>query len=278
MALEWPEFSRAVACVRVSFEEPYCRAVFTFTFICHPGKTHNHRSRGDTPWRAQTNTPRPHTSTRVREFPGENMLTSNCRLPRYPGFSIRIHVQEHVVSGVQAVMVHVVCRSGTFLGLLVERERARVRERNSPPTPLTCPRSIAPRAFRKVSMPQSIICEHTHARRQREAVGANAASSGAAPPLSLVSGRGRCHSGAPCLSRRPAHAVARARPNSKARPRGHSALRPKNKMGGYKWCIMLLASQILLSIHGQTGGPSWATSSQGRCAADRAPLAADTWD
>ena len=24
----------------------------TFTFICHPGKTHNHRSRGDTPWRA----------------------------------------------------------------------------------------------------------------------------------------------------------------------------------------------------------------------------------
>ena len=210
------------------------------------------------------------------------MLTSTVG---YPGFSIRIHVQEHVVSGVQAVMVHVVCRSGTFLGLLVERERARVRERNSPPTPLTCPRSIAPRAFRKVSMPQSIICEHTHARRQREAVGANAASSGAAPPLSLVSGRGRCHSGAPCLSRRPAHAVARAaRPNSKARPRGlvqwsrHSALRPKNKMGGYKWCIMLLASQILLSIHGQTGGPSWATSSQGQCAADRAPLAADTWD
>ena len=27
---------------------------FTFTFICHPGKTHNHRSRGDTPWKAQT--------------------------------------------------------------------------------------------------------------------------------------------------------------------------------------------------------------------------------
>ena len=26
----------------------------TFTFICHPGKTHNHRSRGDTPWEAQT--------------------------------------------------------------------------------------------------------------------------------------------------------------------------------------------------------------------------------
>ena len=146
------------------------------------------------------------------------MLTSNCRLPRYPGFSIRIHVQEHVVSGVQAVMVHVVCRSGTFLGLLVERERARVRERNSPPTPLTCPRSIAPRAFRKVSMPQSIICEHTHARRQREAVGANAASSGAAPPLSLVSGRGRCHSGAPCLSRR----RTRARPRSqRAAPQKH---------------------------------------------------------
>ena len=44
---------------------------FTFTFIRHLGKTHNHRSRGDTPWRAQTNTPRPHTSTRVREFPGK---------------------------------------------------------------------------------------------------------------------------------------------------------------------------------------------------------------
>ena len=28
--------------------------VSRFTFICHPGKTHNHRSRGDTPWRAQT--------------------------------------------------------------------------------------------------------------------------------------------------------------------------------------------------------------------------------
>ena len=27
---------------------------FTFTFISHLGKTHNHRSRGDTPWRAQT--------------------------------------------------------------------------------------------------------------------------------------------------------------------------------------------------------------------------------
>ena len=158
------------------------------------------------------------------------MLTSNCRLPRYPGFSIRIHVQEHVVSGVQAVMVHVVCRSGTFLGLLVERERARVRERNSPPTPLTCPRSIAPRAFRKVSMPQSIICEHTHARRQREAVGANAASSGAAPPLSLVSGRGRCHSGAPCLSRRPAHAVARARPETPKHDRAVTArCAPKTK-------------------------------------------------
>ena len=26
---------------------------FTFTFICLPGKTHNHRSRGDTPWKAQ---------------------------------------------------------------------------------------------------------------------------------------------------------------------------------------------------------------------------------
>ena len=44
---------------------------FTFTLISHLGKTHNHRSRGDTPWRAQTNTPRPHTSTRVREFPGK---------------------------------------------------------------------------------------------------------------------------------------------------------------------------------------------------------------
>ena len=27
---------------------------FTFTFICHPGKTHNLRSRGDTSRRAQT--------------------------------------------------------------------------------------------------------------------------------------------------------------------------------------------------------------------------------
>ena len=27
---------------------------FTFTFVCHPGKTHNLRSRGDTSRRAQT--------------------------------------------------------------------------------------------------------------------------------------------------------------------------------------------------------------------------------
>ena len=33
---------------------PPVRTPFTFTFICHLGKTHNHRSRGDTPWRAQT--------------------------------------------------------------------------------------------------------------------------------------------------------------------------------------------------------------------------------
>ena len=32
---------------------------FTFTFICHPGKTRNHRSRGDTPWKAQTFMPFP---------------------------------------------------------------------------------------------------------------------------------------------------------------------------------------------------------------------------
>ena len=34
--------------------EPFFAFTFTFTFICHPGKTHNHRSRGDTPWRART--------------------------------------------------------------------------------------------------------------------------------------------------------------------------------------------------------------------------------
>ena len=33
---------------------PPVRTPFTFTFICHLGKTHNHRSRGDTPWKAQT--------------------------------------------------------------------------------------------------------------------------------------------------------------------------------------------------------------------------------
>ena len=33
---------------------------FTFTFIRHLGKTHNHRSRGDTPWRAQTFEPHNH--------------------------------------------------------------------------------------------------------------------------------------------------------------------------------------------------------------------------
>ena len=29
---------------------------FTFTFNCHLRNTHHHRSRGETPWRAQTNT------------------------------------------------------------------------------------------------------------------------------------------------------------------------------------------------------------------------------
>ena len=48
------------------------RVTFTFTFIRHLGKTHNHRSRGDTPWRAQscdtrTRTP---TDTRGRGKPG----------------------------------------------------------------------------------------------------------------------------------------------------------------------------------------------------------------
>ena len=33
---------------------PGKKTPFTVTFICHPGKTHNHRSRGDTPWKAQT--------------------------------------------------------------------------------------------------------------------------------------------------------------------------------------------------------------------------------
>ena len=32
----------------------HVHVTFTFTFICPLGKTHNHRSRGDTPWRAQT--------------------------------------------------------------------------------------------------------------------------------------------------------------------------------------------------------------------------------
>ena len=29
-------------------------STFTFTYICHHGKTHNHRSREVTTWRAQT--------------------------------------------------------------------------------------------------------------------------------------------------------------------------------------------------------------------------------
>ena len=37
-----------------SMTEPTQHSVFTFTFIRHLGKTHNHRSRGDTPWRAQS--------------------------------------------------------------------------------------------------------------------------------------------------------------------------------------------------------------------------------
>ena len=35
---------------------------FTFTFIRHHGKTHNHRPRGDTTWRAQTDTHKKTTS------------------------------------------------------------------------------------------------------------------------------------------------------------------------------------------------------------------------
>ena len=44
--------TRAVLGVRHSFVLPII-SDFTFTFICHLGKTHDHRSRGDTPWRAQ---------------------------------------------------------------------------------------------------------------------------------------------------------------------------------------------------------------------------------
>ena len=41
---------------------------FTFTLNCHLGKTHDHRSRGDTPWRAQT-THQDHTQAPA--FPGK---------------------------------------------------------------------------------------------------------------------------------------------------------------------------------------------------------------
>ena len=36
------------------FEVKSSQVTFTFTLIRHLGKTHNHRSRGDTPWRAQS--------------------------------------------------------------------------------------------------------------------------------------------------------------------------------------------------------------------------------
>ena len=39
---------------------------FTFTFIRHLGKTHNHRSRGDTPWRAQSRKGQLNRHTRYR--------------------------------------------------------------------------------------------------------------------------------------------------------------------------------------------------------------------
>ena len=40
--------------VHSTFHSAREEKTFTFTFICHPGKTHNHRSRGDAPWKAQT--------------------------------------------------------------------------------------------------------------------------------------------------------------------------------------------------------------------------------
>ena len=41
---------------------------FTFTLISHLGKTHNHRSREDTPWRAQSVTCQFSTGLDVAEF------------------------------------------------------------------------------------------------------------------------------------------------------------------------------------------------------------------
>ena len=66
---------------------------FTFTFICHPGKTHIHRSRGDTPWTiAIINAPwfleesfwkpMPHQSVRqLFHGPGPALTPPQCPIP-----------------------------------------------------------------------------------------------------------------------------------------------------------------------------------------------------
>ena len=60
--------------------------MFTFTFVCHPGKTHNLRSRGDTsrrarPWGGDHRGASPDASRQARNRPG----TGNCfgGLPRW---------------------------------------------------------------------------------------------------------------------------------------------------------------------------------------------------
>ena len=49
---------------------------FTFTFICPLGKTHNHRSRGDTPWVAQTLSTAGRTTTSLN---GDKAIFSSRR-------------------------------------------------------------------------------------------------------------------------------------------------------------------------------------------------------
>ena len=41
----------------IPFDETRTTLFLTFTLNCHLGKTHDHRSRGDTPWKAQTTIP-----------------------------------------------------------------------------------------------------------------------------------------------------------------------------------------------------------------------------
>ena len=88
--------------------------IFTFTLDCHLGKTHDHRSRGDTTWRAHTcSAAHPHTQT--NKAPHTHTWTLDRTNTRRGGGGVKV-VKERSRGG------HL-SRSRTFVGVSEDSPR-----------------------------------------------------------------------------------------------------------------------------------------------------------